>query len=363
MMHRKLPPVWICTLIFVVALLWRMIGAPVTAEHFSGMETHLWQAGRLLPQRTARILLHWHAFARQIDETMDQEVELHEETEIREVWLNVYIDDEERLAQMSLKGYVCGVLAEEMPAAYHLEALKAQAVAARTRAIYQINEGGCALHPGADICTDSSHCQGYASLKECRTKWGPDYEMYRDRILEAERQTKDERLCYDGQPIQVFYHAVSGGRTENAAAVFAQELPYLISVESAGEESVRGFRTDTSIPFDEIAQKLSSLMGKDLSPEAVQKTLAINSYSETGRVESLKIDGETIAAAAFRSALNLRSTLFSMTMNEEGVTFHQQGYGHGVGMSQAGANVMAADGYAYNEILMHYYPGVTIQKE
>lgn len=360
-MSKKVPPLWLCALILFASLIWRLLGAPVTAEQYRGLETHFWQAGKLLPQRAVQVWINWFAYTVKPAETMDQEAKFADETE--QLWLNVYLSDEKRLAQMTLKGYVCGVLAEEMPAAYHLEALKAQAVAARTRVLRQMNEGGCSRHPGADICTDSTHCQGYATLAECRKKWGNDYEIYRDRILEAEHQTSSEIMTYEDKPIQVYYHAISGGKTEEASAVFAQDYPYLVSVESQGEEQVRGFRTDLQIGFTELADKLSALTGKNISSEMIQKTLAVNAYTQTGRVASMELAGEIVAGDAFRKALGLRSTLFSITMNEEGVIFHQQGYGHGVGMSQAGANVMASNGYTYEEILLHYYPGVMLKKE
>ncbi len=276
--------------------------------------------------------------------------------------LNVYLSAEERCVPMDLESYVCGVVAAEMPAASQLAALKAQAVAARTRALWQKANGGCALHPGADICTDSAHCQGYDSLAKCQQRWGEEYSLYRDRIVSAAQATKDELLTYKGEPITVMYHAISGGKTEDAQTVFNESRPYLVSVDSYGEESAKGFAQDASFTFEEVAQKLKDSLDMDFSADQVRKTLAINDYTSTGRVESMLIDGQRIAATAFRSALGLRSTWFSMTMDDTKVTFHQRGYGHGVGMSQVGANSMAADGVDYIHILTHYYPGVSLEK-
>jgi len=255
-----------------------------------------------------------------------------------------------------LEDYVCGVLAAEMPAQYHLEALKAQAVAARTRALWQRGQGGCSQHPGADICTDSAHCQGYATQAECQERWKDSFEPYRNRMMEAQQATQGQVITYDGELITVLYHAISGGATENAENVFAQSLPYLISVESTGEEGAKGFWQDQFISYQEMAQKLNA------SPEEIQRSFSIGGYTSGGRVKSVHIAGNEMSASSFRSLMGLRSTWFSISSNAEGITFHQRGYGHGVGMSQAGANAMAASGAEYEDILLHYYPGVLLEK-
>jgi len=351
---RKMPPVWISLLLLLAALSWRMIGAPVTAEDFRNLETPLWQAKIQLPVRLARIWSLWQPAHISIEPGSEQAG--------RDTTVMVYITQEERMAEMTLPGYVRGVVAAEMPAQYHLEALKAQAVAARTRLLSQKEKGGCSRHPGADICTDSAHCQGYATLADCQSRWGDSYEAYRDRIVEAEQETRSEILTYEGELITVLYHAMSGGKTEAAATVFAQDIPYLISVESAGEESARGFWQESGFSYDELAQKIRPLMRKAISPERLRQTFSISEYTESGRVRAVQAGEETILATELRRALGLRSTWFSISMDESGVTFLQRGYGHGVGMSQVGANSMAADGADYAGILTHYYPGTVLEK-
>lgn len=357
-MKRFQPPLWFCALFLALALCWRMAGAPVTAQQFKDLEVPAWQARTLLPSRMARIWRLWLLQSRNAEPQMPDSQSTQAGTAI-----SVYLAQEDRLAQMTLEGYVCGVVAAEMPARYHLEALKAQAVAARTRALAQIQSGGCVLHPGADICTDSAHCQGYATLAECRDKWGEEYDAYRDRILTAQRETRGDVITYDGELISVFYHAISGGRTEDAAAVFAQSMPYLVSVESAGEEETQGFWQDASFSFSEVAQALNRILpSANLTAQEVQRTFAIRSYTGTGRVDTVQVKDQPLEATVLRRALGLRSTWFSISMDENGITFHQRGYGHGVGMSQVGANSMAANGASYEKILAHYYPGVTLQK-
>lgn len=349
MKHRSGSVKW-CALVLLLALCWRMLGSPLTAQDFENLKTPMWQARILLPQRVARVLRLWLPDARtETPQTVTAEPE-------DENTLLVYLTQEERLVQMSMAGYVCGVVAAEMPAQYHLEALKAQTVAARTRALWQKTQGGCQLHPGADICTDSAHCQGYASLSECREKWGASYEAYRDRLVQAQQETAGEWMAYGDKPITVLYHAISGGRTENVQTVFSQSLPYLVSVESAEDESIRGFQQETTFSYDELSVALK------LPAEDIRRFLSIGGYTESGRVSHVQIGEKKMEATELRRLLGLRSTWFSITMNDEGVTFHQRGYGHGVGMSQAGANSMAASGADYRQILMHYYTGIEMVK-
>ena len=355
-MNKRNPPLWLTTVLLIVALVWRMVGAPLQADEWLNLKIPLRQAGVQLPFRISRILTFWFA------DKVKQEDKAGEKSEkadpqAQPVWLSVYQTEEGTLTRMSLSGYVCGVVAAEMPATYHLEALKAQAVAARTRALAQIGAEGCSKYPGADICTDSSHCQGYDTLAECQERWRDSYEIYRTRIQQAEKETAGQWLSYGNKPIDVFYHAISGGKTEDAQTVFSQSYPYLVSVDSNGEEAVRGYQQDTTMSYEEIKQKLSV----QLSSEEIRRSFTIGSYSAAGRVQTVNVGERVFTGTEIRNALGLRSTWFSITMNDDGITFHQKGYGHGVGMSQAGANVMAAEGSDYLDILFHYYPGVEIK--
>ncbi|MDD2648969.1 MAG: SpoIID/LytB domain-containing protein, partial [Eubacteriales bacterium] len=174
--------------------------------------------------------------------------------------ITVYLAAEGKNVKMSLDEYIVGALAAEMPASYHLEALKAQALAIRTRAYSQARVyggKGCAEHSGADICSSSAHCQGYIAKNERMKKWGGEFEMYERRLEDCARATKGEYIAYDGKPISVMYHAVSGGVTEDSEAVFASALPYLRSVKSAGEEGMRNFSSSLEFPISEFAEKLS----------------------------------------------------------------------------------------------------------
>lgn len=364
-MKRSYPPLWAAGLLLILTIFWRMMGAPLTAEEFGDLKTPLWQMRALTPSRMGRILLCWFS----APETEEQDLLAPEDPEERrlaalsgkeERWLNVWTEDGVR--RISLESYVCGVVAAEMPAAYHEEALKAQAVAARTRAVEQ-EKTGCPSHPEADICGDSSCCQGYAGESECRLRWGDEFPFYRERVTKAVQETADELLYYQGEPITALYHAMSGGRTEDVQAVFSQSLPYLVSVESAGEEDARGFWTDAAFSFGEMATLLNrSCSELHTSAEEIRQSFAVSAYTESGRVAEVRVGEKTLPASRLRRALSLRSTWFSITTDENGVTFHQRGYGHGVGMSQVGANSMAADGADYRAVLAHYYPGTELRK-
>lgn len=365
-MKKKYPPVWIGIVLVVLAIFWRMLGAPVSGEEWKNVKIPLWQARVLLPSRIERIFLNWlpGQSVQGTDTLMEGEDpdgrELVRQSMGDQPLIRVYLE-ESGVTEMALESYVCGVVAAEMPASYHLEALKAQAVAARTRAVKQMNGGGCKTHPEADICGSSQCCQGYAGMRECRTKWGEETTYYRQRILEAANATKDELLHYDGEPITVMYHAMSGGKTEDVQAVFSQSLPYLVSVESRGEEDARGFYTDVSFSFEEMAEKLNANVGGlKVSPEELRQTFSVEEYTASGRVATVQIGQRYLPANQLRQALDLRSTWFSFSSDGEGITFHQRGYGHGVGMSQVGANSMAAQGQTYTDILQHYYPGTQL---
>ncbi len=280
--------------------------------------------------------------------------------------ISVYIPSEKRTVSMSLDEYIVGALAAEMPASYHLEALKAQALAARTRAYSSMrvfNGSGCALHSGADICADSAHCQGYITKSERRAKWGAEFEMYEKRLSECERDTRGEYMAYGGEPISVMYHASSGGITEASEAVFVSALPYLRSVKSEGEEEMRNYSSSAVFSLSELAEKLAAAFPLcAVTEENVRESVRVLSRSASGRVTKIRVGNEETDGRAFRAALSLPSTLFSISFDEENAVISSRGYGHGVGMSQAGANAMAYAGSDYREILAHYYTGIEILK-
>ena len=252
--------------------------------------------------------------------------------------------------EMDREAYLVGAVAAEMPASYALEALKAQAVAARTRAV----AGTCASHPGADICTDSGCCQGYLDEAAQEARWGGETAYWRARIVQAVEETRGVIMTWEGRPIEVLYHAVSGGQTEDVELVYSQALPYLRSVPSPGEETASGYESVQTFSHGELVA---------LFPEqAVEGRVALEvlERSDSGRVLWLSVGGRAMEGRTLRSVLGLKSTNFQIVDNGDTVTFLQRGYGHGVGMSQAGANAMAQAGARWDEILLHYYTGVAL---
>ncbi len=284
----------------------------------------------------------------------DIEIELDFQDET--AYVNVYIDD--GIKEMKLEEYLVGVVAAEMPASYELEALKAQAVAARTYTLYKQNHGGCTAHTGADICTDSSHCQAYMTVDEMEDVWGNDAEKNLTKITEAVSSTIGEVLLYDGEEIQVFYHACAGGMTENCENVYSEALPYLVSVDSVGEEDYSQYSGEVTVSYDEFAAAMRAF-SPSIKIDDVRTCIGDIVRFDSGRVESIKIGNETFTGREIRGIFSLDSANFTIE-TDNGITFETVGYGHGVGMSQTGANSMAQGGARYEEILTHYYTGVTI---
>lgn len=258
---------------------------------------------------------------------------------------------------MDMTEYLTGVLAAEMPASFEMEALRAQAVAARTYAMYGESVG---KHGGAEVCTSSGCCQAWMSDEEQRERWGADYEHYHARLREAVESTAGEYLSYEGAPAFAAFHSSSAGATENSAAVWSG-LPYLVSVPSPeSAETVPGYISTLDVsPLDFRDSLLSACPEADFStpPEA---WVGETRRDESGRVSAVILGGAEMTGAELRQLFSLRATAFELEYTGEVFRFTVTGYGHGVGMSQYGANVMAADGADYKAILLHYYPGVTL---
>lgn len=268
--------------------------------------------------------------------------------------------------EMDLEEYVVGVVAAEMPAEFHIEALKAQAVAARTYAVKRsLNyEEGHKDHPSAAICKDV-HCQAHLSYEEMKTVKGNDWiEKYLGKIEEAVSATKGLMIYYNGELTEPLYHSTSGGMTEDAVNVYASDVPYLKSVESPYEQGSPRFKTITTIPSEEFIAKIKEKYPHvELSKENFFEKIKLVDKSPSGRIITLIIDRELIKGRELRDIFKLNSTNFTIKYNEKLniIDIETLGYGHGVGMSQWGANGMAKEGFNYMEILKHYYKGTEIR--
>jgi len=275
----------------------------------------------------------------------------------------LYLHDEDKIIKLPLEEYLVGVVAAEMPAEFPEEALKAQAVAARTYAVKRLIGGGVAnpLHQGADLCDDHRHGQAWLSREELKRKWGTlRYYKYYYKVKAAVDETKGEVLTYQGQLIDPAYHAACGGRTENSEDVWAFQLPYLRSVTCPYEDDPQSVQT-VSFSLEQFDQALgSSLAAVPVSGNSVGDSLRVLERTSTGRPKELVVGDRKISALTFRELLDLRSTNFTWELAGGSIKITTTGHGHGVGMCQYGASGMAKHGYNYRVILGHYYSGAEV---
>ena len=264
---------------------------------------------------------------------------------------------------LSMYDYLQGVVAAEMPAEFEPEALKAQAVAARTFTLYRQAGAPMSEHRGAQVCADSTHCKAYLSPEEAAARWGERAEACGEKIRAAVAATDGVALYYQDAPILAVFHSTSSGRTEAAGDVWTQDLPYLQSVESPGEEaSPRYYGELTLTPEEFQAAVLSAWPEADLSG-AVEDWCSQPVRSQGGAVTSMEIGGVTVTGGELRQVFSLQSANLTITPGEDAITITTLGYGHGVGLSQYGAQAMALAGADYAAILEHYYTGVTLERK
>lgn len=274
--------------------------------------------------------------------------------------VRVYDAQSGRTETRSLETYLVGVVAAEMPASFHEEALRAQAVAARTYTVYRALHGGCNAHD-ADVCTSSACCQAFATDEQLRERWGADYAENLARIETAVFSTAGEVLLYDGAPIEALYHSASGGYTEDSENVFANAVPYLRAVESPNEVGTARLTGSVSFTREAFCDLVNgALEAAALSPDELESQVEVTQRSESGRVQRLRLGGVSLSGREARGLLGLDSALFTIAFSAGGVRFDTRGYGHGVGMSQTGANAMGIAGSDYEEILLHYYTGTSL---
>ena len=260
---------------------------------------------------------------------------------------------------MDMGDYLVGVVAGEMPASFELEALRAQAVAARTYTMYC---AASARHGGADadVCASSGCCQAWLDEIAVDARLGAQNEMYRERLKYAVDSTAGQYLAYEGEPVLAAFHSSSAGATETCGAVWG-ELPYLVSVPSPETgEDVPGYVSTVELTPDELAAGVGAVCAAADFSAAPETWLGTVYRGDSGRVESVQIGGADVSGTELRRVFSLRSTAFELEYESGAFRFTVTGFGHGIGMSQYGANVMAARGADYAEILDHYYPGTTL---
>lgn len=261
-----------------------------------------------------------------------------------EITVTVYRNNG-KIINLELEEYVLGVVGAEMPASFNIEALKAQAILARTYALKSIKNG--------KKLTDTVSTQAYKDNSELQKLWKNDYTKYYEKIKKAVNETKGKVILYNNEYIDAVYHSTSNGKTENSKNVWKNILPYLVSVDSSWDKNVKSYKKETIFEINEFCNILKLDVKEPITYEII--------HNETGRVRQITINNKTFSGTEFRNLLKLRSADFEIEINDEKVKVTTYGYGHGVGMSQYGANEMAKRGYSYIQILKHYYTGVVIK--
>lgn len=262
--------------------------------------------------------------------------------------------------ELDLDTYLLGVVSSEMPADFEEEALKAQALVARTYTIYKIINGS--KHENANICDDSKCCQAWITKEDRLNKWNEeDRENNWAKIEKAVNGTKGKIITYEGKPINAFFHSNSGGTTDTATAVWGgTNYPYLQAVQTSGEEAYTQYASELSLSKEEFISKIKEYHSDFTIDFDASEQIQILDYTEGDRIKTIKIGNLNLSGVEIRNIFGLKSAKFEINIEGDNVKFKVIGYGHGVGMSQTGADSMAKQGKNYEEIIKHYYTGVEI---
>lgn len=275
--------------------------------------------------------------------------------------IKIYLTESDKTISLNFEDYVKGVVACEMPSTFHKEALKAQAVAARTYSTSRYLNGSSSSHPEAPLC-DSTHCQVYKTSDNLRNIKGNKW-MRTDwkKICKAVDDTEGQMLYYNGELVkQALFHSSSGGKTENSEDVFASAVPYLVSVDSPYEDKATHQNEKNTFSLSNFSSKIKEKYPEISFGDIDESNIKIISRSSGNRVEKIQIGNGIIDGRDVRETLGLPSAKFEISFYDGNITFTSDGSGHGVGMSQYGADGMASNGYNYKQILNHYYSGTEV---
>ncbi len=275
-------------------------------------------------------------------------------TKADKVSFKLYRTESGEIEKITATDYLCGVLAAEMPVSFEKEALKAQAVAAYTFALYKSEHST----EDYDITDDYKTDQSYIPLDKAQEKWGDKSSEYTEIVKSAVAAVNGMYLTYEGEIALTVYHAVSSGKTFSCKEVWGKDIPYLVSVDSNFDKTSSSYISTVSISKKELQEKLNNIENLENSKD---ENLGEIQKSSSGRVETVDLCGKKITGSALREALSLKSSSFDITYENDSFTFTVYGYGHGVGMSQNGANELAKQGSTFEEILSHYYKGTKIK--
>ncbi|MCI8617031.1 MAG: stage II sporulation protein D [Clostridia bacterium] len=263
--------------------------------------------------------------------------------------------------QVNIDEYLCNVVSAEMPADYEIEALKAQAIVARTYTIYKILNK---KHENADICDDSTCCQAWISKDDRLARWEESKrESNWQKICDAVNDTKGKIITYNNVPINAFFHSNSGGITEIPVNVWGGTgYPYLQSVETSGEDAYTQYSSEVVLKQEELLEKLKEKYSDISIDFSNEDDIKILEYTEGNRIKTIKFGNHEVSGVEVRSLLGLRSANFEVIREGDSIKFSVKGYGHGVGMSQTGADSLAKQGKNADEIIKHFYKDVEIKE-
>ncbi|MBP3597376.1 MAG: stage II sporulation protein D [Clostridia bacterium] len=274
--------------------------------------------------------------------------------------IKLYHNSNGNIEELGMNQYLYGVVASEMPASYEIEALKAQAVVARTYTIYKIKNGS--KHVGADICDNSNCCQAWITKENRLARWEVDKrDEYWNKIVNAVDTTNNQYITYNGEVINAFFHSNSGGKTELAVNVWGGNLPYLQIVETSGEESYSAYKSEVILSKDEFVVKMNENFKDFKINFSDEDCIKILDYTESGRIKKIKIGNKELSGVDARKIFGLKSSNFSVEINDK-IKFFVIGYGHGVGLSQSGSDALAKQGYTYDKIIKYYYKDIQISE-
>ncbi len=280
-------------------------------------------------------------------------------TDAPQPMIKVYRTEKKTIETVPLESYIEGVVSAEMPAEFELEALKAQALAARTYIIRRLKEGNFDDVPAGAHVLDTIKHQVYMDDQQCREKWGAQYEWKRARIHQAVRETAGVVLTYQGQPIDATFFSTSNGFTENADEYWNKPIPYLRSVASPWDRQSPRFEERTVMTASELEQKLGVIL--DAQSISNGSWYTVLERTTGNRISKIRIGNKEFTGKDIRERLGLNSSDFSMELLNGRVTITTHGYGHGVGMSQWGANGMAKAGKNAEQIVKYFYQGVSLE--
>jgi stage II sporulation protein D len=305
------------------------------------------------------VVVIWPLFQGVPDKEGDKEYSFPPPLETDPFPLKVYNHRDKVLMEMDLEEYLVGVVAAEMPASFHPEALRAQAVAARTYTLKKTLEGGACV-PGAHICTDHTHCQAWVPDKSITGHQGGVSHI--ELISAAVYSTAGLVITFNGDLIDAVYHSTCGGHTAASQHVWVGSAPYLEGTECGYCDHSPWYMTTKEVSYTSFRQAFSEKEALPVLTSQGVPRIQVQEESSSGRIKTLQVGEKSYSAWQFRQKLDLPSSWMTYSFHGETIRFQLQGYGHGVGLCQYGADGMGKAGRTFDQILQHYYQGVKVEQ-